>query len=131
MNENESWNGRKLYCYMCGHFWTVRNDKPPKTCSRCRSSRYDTPIKREHKCTYCGNVWTLGSITDKCPECGHAFSMFSDSKVCHCIQCDHEWLPRTDKVPERCSKCDSHNWNDKKLNQFMQEMRIRLEEQGR
>lgn len=68
MNENESWNGRKLYCYMCGHFWTVRNDKPPKTCPRCRSSRYDTPIKREHKCTYCGNVWTLGSITDKCPN---------------------------------------------------------------
>ena len=119
MPEDKSWNGRKLYCYICGHFWTVRNDKPPKTCPRCRSSRYDTPIKREHKCTYCGNVWTLGSITDKCPKCGRAFSMFSDSKVCHCNQCDHEWLPRTDKIPERCPKCDSHNWNDKKLNQFM------------
>ena len=119
MNENEYWNGRKLYCYMCGHFWTVRNDKPPKTCPRCRSSRYGTPIKRGHKGTHCGNVWMLTSITDKCPRCGHGISKFSDSKVCHCNQCDHEWLPRTDKTPERCPKCDSHNWNDKKLNQFM------------
>ena len=119
MGEDGSWNGKKLYCYMCGHFWTVRSDKPPKTCPRCRSSRYDTPIKREHKCTYCGHVWMLESISDKCPECGHVFSMMSDSRVCHCNQCDHEWIPRTDKTPERCPKCDSHDWNGEKLHQFM------------
>ena len=119
MTEKESWNGRKMYCYMCGHFWTVRNDKRPRTCPRCRSSRYDVPVKREHKCTYCGHVWMLASIDDACPECGHAFSMFSDSRVCHCNQCDHEWLPRTDRVPERCPRCDSRDWNGEKMNQFL------------
>ena len=119
MAEKEPWNGRKMYCYMCGHFWTVRNDKRPKTCPRCRSSRYDVPVKREHKCTYCGHVWMLASIDDTCPECGHAFSMFSDSRVCHCNQCDHEWLPRTDKTPERCPRCDSRDWNGEKMNQFL------------
>jgi predicted Zn-ribbon and HTH transcriptional regulator len=28
-----------------------------------------------------------------------------------CNRCDHEWLPRMEKIPVECPKCKSTYWN--------------------
>ena len=57
-----------LYCYSCGHAWYPRDEKLPKRCPRCRSSRWDHPLKKETKCKFCGYEWRLTSINEKCPS---------------------------------------------------------------
>lgn len=28
-----------------------------------------------------------------------------------CLRCEHEWVPREDKLPKVCPRCKSHYWN--------------------
>ncbi len=115
----ETWNGKKLYCYRCGHIWMVRSDKKPRMCPRCRSSRYDVPVMREHTCSFCGNRWTLKSLDDVCQECGKHIFDTSDPLRHHCNQCDHVWLARSDSDPIRCPLCKSKKWKDARDPQYV------------
>ena len=112
------WNGKKAYCYRCGHLWTVRQNRKPKMCPRCRSSRYDVPVMREHTCAFCGTSWKIKGLDDGCPECGRHIFDTADPMKHHCNQCDHIWVGRTDEMPAKCPLCNSTKWNDGKLNQF-------------
>jgi hypothetical protein len=29
-----------------------------------------------------------------------------------CLKCDHEWMPRYEKIPEYCPKCKNGQWNE-------------------
>jgi len=114
-----SWNGRKAYCYRCGHLWIVRTDRQPKLCPRCRSSRYDVPLKREHTCIFCGNVWEMKDADDRCPVCGKGIYDTFDPLKHHCNQCDHVWSARSGEAPVRCPVCNSSKWNSPKIPQFV------------
>jgi hypothetical protein len=37
--------------------------------------------------------------------------MLIKDDVCVCDQCSKRWLPETDKMPLRCSRCKSTKWN--------------------
>ncbi len=38
--ESKNWD---LQCERCGHEWTTRGDKLPKTCVKCKSPYWDRP----------------------------------------------------------------------------------------
>ena len=118
-SQEHSWNGKKAYCYRCGHLWIVRGDKRPRLCPRCRTSRYDVPQKKDHKCQFCGNIWRLERIDDKCPQCGRGIYDTSDPLKHHCNQCDYVWTARTTESPARCPLCNSSKWNNPKIPQYV------------
>ena len=31
-----------------------------------------------------------------------------------CFRCEHQWVPREDKIPNICPKCKSENWKEKR-----------------
>ena len=37
--------------------------------------------------------------------------MNKEVTVCHCNQCNADWLPRTLFEPNRCPHCQSRKWN--------------------
>ena len=117
-SDETSWNGRKVYCCRCGHLWMVRGDKQPKLCPRCRSSRYDVPLKKEHTCLFCGNIWEMKGIDDRCPGCGKGIYDTSDPLQHHCNQCDYVWSARTEGRPARCPLCNSSKWDSPKIPQY-------------
>ncbi|MBR6204819.1 MAG: hypothetical protein IKQ60_07215 [Candidatus Methanomethylophilaceae archaeon] len=119
MATEESWNGKNMYCYRCGHCWMVRNDKKPRMCPRCRSSRYDVPVAREHVCAFCGKGWTLESLDDVCPACGKHIFDSGDPEERHCNQCDHVWIARSKRDPVRCPLCKSKKWKAPRNPQYI------------
>ena len=109
----------KLYCYRCGHFWSTRGGRLPKMCPRCKSSQWDTPVRRNAECKKCGNVWQMSMIDEPCPSCGYSRFESNPSSVLHCNQCDHEWVRRShDKLPNKCPVCKTTKWNEEKIPQF-------------
>ncbi len=106
-----------LYCYKCGHYWKSRSIKPPKTCPRCKSSRWDVPTKKEAECKFCHHTWILKDINEVCPSCGRNQTE-GDTNSLHCNQCDHNWHPRKNIPPQRCPVCLSSSWNEPKLNRL-------------
>lgn len=116
---NEPWDGRKAFCYRCGHLWIVRSDKKPRICPRCRSARYDVRIEKNHTCEFCGMQWVMGAQDEPCPRCGKRVFDTLDARKHHCNQCDHVWAARTDDLPLKCPVCKSAKWNEPKVPQFL------------
>ena len=113
----ETWSGRKVYCFRCGYNWVARGSKKPRMCPCCRSSRYDVPAKKDYKCTSCGFQWEISSVDDKCPNCGKAISGTVEQPRYHCNQCGHEWSSRVEGKPSKCPLCRSRKWDGVKMNQ--------------
>ncbi len=36
-----------------------------------------------------------------------------------CNRCYHEWIPRTEKTPDRCPKCISPYWNKERIRPYI------------
>lgn len=108
-----------LYCYSCGHAWYPRDEKLPKRCPRCRSSRWDHPLKKETKCKFCGYEWRLTSINEKCPSCGQLQTISTRQRSLYCNQCDHTWIQRKDEIPKKCPLCRSSEWNKPKAHRLV------------
>lgn len=102
-----------LYCYRCGNSWKSEG-RAPKTCPRCGSSRYGTPVSREAVCPRCGAGWRRGSIDEPCPSCGWT----GQGGLLRCNQCDHEWSMRGPSPPKKCPVCRSTRWDQPKLHRF-------------
>ena len=103
----------KLYCYRCGNAWD--EDRAPRTCPRCGSSRYDIPVSRDALCRRCGFQWKRTAIGEPCPGCGWTGD---ESGLLRCSQCDHEWVMRGSEPPKKCPVCRSTRWDEPKLHRF-------------
>ena len=103
----------RLYCYRCGNVWRTEGGRP-KTCPRCGSSKWDSPVRREAVCQACGASWTRSRYDEACPACGSSGS----PDILHCNQCDHEWIKRAKGLPARCPLCRSSKWNEPRQHQF-------------
>ena len=95
----DSWKGKRLRCFKCGHQWISRSDERPLICPECRSRRYDVP-----------------SDENSCTECIYHAS--DDAEEFHCNQCNHVWISRISDEPLKCPRCKSRNWKGAKLPQF-------------
>lgn len=114
----DSWNGRRAYCFRCGHQWTVRTEERPRSCPGCRSARYDYPDGKGFTCTSCGTVWYPKDADDRCPGCGRGIIDAPEQRKYHCNQCGHDWVSRAEGRPVRCPSCRSRNWDEEKAKQF-------------
>ena len=103
----------KLYCYRCGNAWD--EDRAPRTCPRCGSSRYDIPVSRDALCRRCGFQWKRTAIGEPCPGCGWTGD---ETGLLRCSQCDHEWVMRGSEPPKKCPVCRSTRWDEPKLHRF-------------
>ena len=114
----ESWKGRKLYCFRCGHSWVSRADGKPDSCPKCRSRRYDVPTG-EYGCPSCGRRWTPRHYDDACPGCGRPVSDMGTERGLECNQCGHRWISRGQGTPLKCPRCKTRSWNEPKMAQFI------------
>ncbi len=117
--EQNSTEVTNQYCYRCGYFWTPRSGKTPRTCPRCKSSRWDVPVKKEAQCKFCNHRWELQNIYEPCPVCHMSQMENIKQGVLHCNQCDHDWTQRGEKPPLRCPACLSTQWDQPKLNRLL------------
>ncbi|WII07992.1 hypothetical protein PED39_02010 [Methanomassiliicoccales archaeon LGM-RCC1] len=115
--ETDSWKGRKVCCFRCGHQWISRSDERPVSCPSCRSRRFDVPSK-EHKCFNCGAEWAPKHSSDICPGCGSSVSDIGVSRGFSCNQCGHRWVSRGSEKPVKCPRCKSRNWDEPKIPRF-------------
>ena len=113
-----SWNGKRAYCFRCGHQWIVRTDARPRACPSCRSARYDTPAEKGIACPSCGAVWNPKDPDDTCPDCGKSLRETPEQPRYHCNQCGHDWTSRVSGKPLKCPVCRSMKWDAERLNQF-------------
>ena len=117
--DGEPGDGKKAFCYRCGHLWMVRSDKKPRICPRCRSARYDVRIEKNHTCEFCGMQWVMNTQDEPCPGCGKRVFDTLDARNHHCNQCDHVWVARTGNLPLKCPVCKSARWNEPRMPQFL------------
>lgn len=76
----------------CKHEWIPYDSKrPPTKCPKCQSFKW------------------MGEGVEKPVIVMRRVEKF------HCLQCEHEWMPRRDiKEPSRqCPRCTSRNWDRK------------------
>jgi len=107
-----------LYCYRCGHAWFSRNEKIPKRCPRCHTSRWEHPLGDDVTCRFCGNGWKSSSLYEPCPICGRMQVEGAAGRFLHCNQCDYDWAQRRSKPPQRCPMCHSVKWREAKVNRL-------------
>jgi predicted Zn-ribbon and HTH transcriptional regulator len=105
------------YCHRCGHLWIPRKAGVPRLCSRCKSSQWNVPIRRDAVCGKCGNEWCRTEINEPCPECGLTGREGTAPEALRCNQCDHEWIKRSAGQPKRCPVCKTSKWNETKVPQ--------------
>ncbi len=110
----DSWKGRNVCCFKCGHRWTSRSDERPVSCPSCRSRRFDVP-SREHRCFKCGAEWMPKDFDDSCPNCGLPVSYIGKEDEFSCNQCGHRWTSRGSGKPVKCPRCKSRNWGEPKI----------------
>ena len=110
----DSWKGRNVCCFKCGHRWTSRSDERPVSCPSCRSRRFDVP-SREHRCSRCGAGWVPKDFDDACPYCGLPVSDIGKGTEFSCNQCGHHWVSRGSEKPVKCPRCKSRNWGEPKI----------------
>ena len=102
--------GNYHICKICGHSWKVRAASPePKSCPKCRSTMWNSPMARNVVCARCGYRWnTNRERPSMCPRCK---SRTYDSLMLQikCRTCGAVWESRMDWQSEKvlCPNCGS------------------------